>query len=406
MIDARMLRIEDKANAFLQTLAGKSAMKELLSGRGTTGARQKTSRAIPDRIKGSSPVNAVRPRAIAESEARKKVVHQFALREKAALRHDFNAKWPPPLRCPRADCRATFVDRSHCARHAVDAHPEDAPGVSELGMVFSESTGLLTFEDYLSIASSESHVRPEERQVMAGSISWAASEHELKGVRRNLELWKAISRWRTVSSASSSYQQLTAAAYKLITPVDLEEAVESVNKGHQREGGGGLSTVLSSGRREGITRSTEAGNNESSDDNETKAYDCAIATVVLEKAGWRALVDIHRTAIGRGFLTSTPYFQSLESVGKPVREAVMAIAADIISQKRAERLEEARTLRAAAILCNTEAAIDALAEETLAAVLEEEKGDKGEEGILGSALDNLVSEWLTPSLHVLTIPYL
>lgn len=404
-MDAQALRFEDRANAFLQTPAGKSAVKEILSGRKATGVRQKTSSALPERILGSSPIAAVRPKAIAESEVRKRIVHQFTVREKAALRHDFNAEWPPPFRCPRADCQATFVDPSHCARHAADAHPEDAPGVAELGVVFSESAGLSTFEDYLSMVSSGRDVHPGEKQETAESMSCAAFKHEWEDVRRNLELLKAISRWRTVSSASSSYKQLTAAAYTLTIPVDLDEATENLNRGQERDGGGGRSTVLSSCRWGEANRCERASDNEASDDNETEGCDCAIAAVVLEKAGWRALVDVHGTAIGRGFLASAPYLQYLESVEKPVREAVMATVTDIISRKHAERLEEARALRAAAICCNNEAAIDALAEETLAAVLEEGKGSKGGEGVLGSTLDDLVSEWLRTSPHMPTMPY-
>lgn len=195
--------------------------------------------------------------AESEVEAKREVARRFVRREQASIRHNFNAvSPPPPLRCPRSDCDATFVDRGHCLRHAADVHPTDEPEVAELSSAMRDPASLAVFEKFIEDAAAAADfnendillqvmVRPDrhEEEEEAGGGQEAKENDQgtattttaagdgrdgVAAARDTLDLWKAIEEWRAVptsSSSSSSSQQDD--LYRRLSTSILERFVSS-----------------------------------------------------------------------------------------------------------------------------------------------------------------------------------
>lgn len=386
--------MQDKATAFLRTPAGEAAVSDLVRVMELRKETQKAHDGSKINFKIFGPQNTTK------TEARQEVIRRFISHEKASLRHDFNAEWPPAFRCPHAACNATFVDPGHCARHAADAHAKDTPGIWELGLCLSESASLAIFESYLSKLG-ETIIHSEGQRIGASSLR----NKDPSSVHRRLDLWKATVRWRAVPSCSPHYSGLTAAVCELLPVTSNKTTKEStIDEGGQSHHPRELSNTMHKGRAEvdsgrwGMGMSMAEVGKTNSDRNNMFEY--AVDPLILEQASWQALVDLHEV-VGKGFLRSTPYLQYLDSSGKPVREAIAMTAADIASRKRAEWLKEARTLQAAAFHRNKEMDIDRMAEEALALALE----GQGDTGIFESLVDDqvMISPILLGSLRNLRV---
>lgn len=315
-----------------------------------------------------------------ETEARQDVTRRFVWREQAAIRHDFNAEWPPPLRCPRGDCGATFVDPTHAARHAVDVHSNDDPEISQLGLILSDRAGLAIFEEYLSAhVIGDGVVRADRQEKVHGCIPHDGNSVDNTTICDSLELWKAVAHWRIVSSSSELYQKLAGVAYdklatsrcaKSPTPPDQKERSGISMGALERTLWGTASNTGSGGGRSAIHRQTVHG---------------GVDQHELHEASWQALVTLHET-VGKEFLASSAYIRHLAIASRTARDAVAVVVAEMAYTERAEWLAEARTLRAVEFRHKREEAIDIMADNALALVM------KGAEGVTESLVDDQVSE--------------
>lgn len=289
------------------------------------------------------------------------VIRRFILREEASLRHDFNAQWPPPLRCHRVECHATFIDPAHYARHATDAHRKDDPGIAELGLVLSDFATLRIFENFLETSGTEDR----DGGHVVGANSCIAQ------VRLTLSLWKAIERWRAISSASDHYQQLAADVYdilELLPPAWGEETPGSstgspIGCEENRSIFTGGTRSATHPRGEATDRGGHwARANNNNPNGHRLLY--AVDPLALEAESWRALTALYE-AVGSAFLESAPYLQHLENADRTLKDAIAVAVGNITEREREEWLAEARTLRAAALRHKEEVAIDGMVEEVL-----------------------------------------
>lgn len=358
---------QKKAFAFLQTAAGKASVAKTLAnikqdeGGDPLAASPRHDASLY--IGGGKTVAATDP-AVFEAEATEDVIRRFVWWGQASLRHDFNADMPPPLRCPRPDCDATFVDRIHCVRHAVDLHPTESPGIWKLACTLRDPVGLDVFEGYAG----------------GGTVSPSLGQT----VRETLSRYKEIQEWRTVPSSSDRFQQLTAAILAKcqtstadgdtsqhtcqVTPGEtLGRGLGNLGATHQRSAKSWMGSFRGVERQ----RNSELGGN----------------VQAIEDASWRALARLHEEG-GAKFFGSLPYASYIHEVDKPRMEAVAAAAADIAGRERAEWVAEARALRLEVFRRQQDGLVDALAEEVLERIL---AGDVSTTpGLLGALVDDQV----------------
>lgn len=346
-IDRDASLAQQAASAFLRTPDGKRAVTSRLR---TNKNSQEEEEETNEFAKGPGGGTSNRPakrgltaaaaRTAPDVEARKEVAQMFVRRRQALTKHDFNATSPPPLRCPRFDCDATFVNPSHYVRHAADVHPADGPGIAELAVVMHAPAGLALLESWIGTSTrpgceSDAHAdREQAEKALLTSDKCETAENAL------LMLWKAIEDWRAAPSSSDEYQRL---GRSVLNNEFSSSMISTTNKKGSDRLPGEVGDALA-------------------------ASEPAIHPLAFAEASWRALVSLNG-AVGREFMTSTPYARYLDEVGRPRREAVEAEAADIAKRKRAEWLAEAQKLREEAFLRVQEGMIDELAENALTTFL-------------------------------------
>lgn len=372
-IDRDASLAQQAASAFLRTPDGKSAVANKLRARKKTEEEEETKNFANGPGEGTSNKPAKRGRTAAahtapDVEARKEVARMFVRRRQALTKHDFNVTSPPPLRCPRFDCDATFVNPAHYVRHAADVHPKDGPEIAELALLMHIPVGLALLERWIGTATaaggeSDAHAdREQTEKVLFTSEKCKTVENAF------LVLWKTIEDWRTAPSSSDDYQRLGRSVLSKISSSSSMMGTTN-SKGSDRLSGevaGSEPVVFSLGSSSlGTTKHKNAsGITHGLPMTEYTPSEDAINPLAFEEASWRALVSLNGVA-GRAFLTSTPYAKYLDEMERPRREAIEAKAADIAKRKHAESLAEARKLREEAFLRVQEGMVDELAEKAL-----------------------------------------
>lgn len=375
VIDQDAPLTQKNASAFLQTVAGKEAVANKLT------SRRKKEAKVLTRIPGKIRLRVAGGDTVSEAEAKEDITRWFVAREQSKIRHDFDATSPPPLRCPRPDCYATFVDLGHCVHHAADVHTTDEAGVAELAQAFCHAESLATFEEYVE-------------KLLCGAVAEEADSSSLKDkyqtVRNTLGLWKAIQKWRAIVSTSDLYNQLgmsilnqlgsIGGSYNKNDPEIFSNIQKALNGEILRfKGETGIARHECGhtlrGRGGGVDHDTIGNTNQH-----------AVDPLVLEGASWQAVVSLHH-AVGRAFLESSPYAKYLDGVNRPIRDAVAAMVAGITARERAKWSAEVQMLKTAATHRAQETSIDAMSEEALTLVLE----GASSEGVLWGIVDDQVS---------------
>ncbi|CAM9595962.1 unnamed protein product [Ectocarpus fasciculatus] len=346
------------------------------------------------------------PASESEAEARQEMVRRFVRREQALIRHDFNTTSPPPpLCCPRSDsCDATFVDRGHALRHAVDVHPTDSPGVAELSATMRDPVGLAVFEEFVEAAAvaaepgGKSSVAlqassDEQPPVKQSDQSSTPASSVGAAARDTLDLWKAIKAWRLISSDQERFQQLGEAIIASHSkyphlPDDVRDALGGEQLRHLfgelgATHGGKPNKKLLLGR--GNHSSTLARPLPPRNDDDARVT--TVDPSSLEEASFRAVAFLSECQVGLAFLRSAPYRRYLEGVHKPMRDAVQAAAAQIAAAEEAEWAAEARSLRKAALDREQEAQVESLANQATRLVLQGSSGAS----LLGGLIDDQAS---------------
>ena len=377
-IDRDASLAQQAASAFLRTPDGKSAVASRLRARKKKEEEEETKNFAEGPGEDTLTKSAKRGHtAVAHTapdvEARKEVARMFVRRRQALTKHDFNATSPPPLRCPRFGCDATFVNPAHYVRHAADVHPKDGPEIAELALLMQIPVGLALLESWIGTATatggeSDAHAdREGAEKVLLTSEKCETAENAL------LVLWKAIEDWRTATSSSDDYQRL--GRYVLNNTFALSSMMSTTNtkgSGHLSGEVAGSEPVVfyvGSSSLGTTTHKNASGITHGHPTTEYSPSEDAINPLAFEEISWRALVSLNAVA-GRAFLTSTPYARYLDEVERPRREAIEAKAADIAKRKRSESLAEAQKLREEAFLRVQEEMIDELAEKALTIVLQ------------------------------------
>lgn len=393
----------EEASTFLRTAMGRSAIVLRVANMG----EQSTGANVDPQCAGNC--------TGIEEEAKGDVVRSFLRWVQAPTRHDFDATSPPPLRCPRSCCDATFVDPGHYVRHAADLHPADPLDIAKLVVVLHDPVGLAAFESYTRTSddpwrSRGSSVSDERARTNPGVDHWQRAkpfpcvEEAERIVSSTLGLWKMIEEWRTVPRISSDrYERLTAsivddfavapAGSQTETGIDTISSTSSYLPSNVRIALGDdedirrfaqfvssaldekSSTLKHFGRRGHKRLGKVVGNSESNRSADgvkglSERADHDPSPLTLEEASWQALVGLHELGAGPAFLRSSAYGTYTERVNRPTRDAVEVKAVDIARNERAEWLLEARMLRASASLRQQLASIDALAEDAMSRALE------------------------------------
>lgn len=379
---------------------------------------------------------AVKSRLATESEveAKRKITRRFVRREQALIRHDFNAvSPPPPLRCPHADCDATFVDRGHCVRHAADAHPTDAPEVAELSATMRDPVSLAVFEQFIKDAALNKddivlQLRPGQQEVAGqakdnkqGTTADNVYFDGIAAARDTLDMWKAIEEWRAVPTSSSSgdlYRKLgasilvrfasgtTAETGQTRTPNDkrlhLPDDIRVALGGEQllrlfgklgttyhKKNSDRISIKSLLGGNHHHSGASERPSSSPSDggDDQVHLGNVEVEPFALEEASFRAVVFLSESAIGQAFLRSAPYERYLHRARQPREEAVCKAAADIAAAEIEAWAAEGRRLRKAALDNQQELLMDSLADKASNVVL---RGAAGA-GLLGELVDHQVT---------------
>lgn len=335
---------------------------------------------------------------VTEAEARREVVRRLVRQEQWSIGHDFDAESPPPLRCPRADCDATFVDPYHCVRHHADVHSavvvEGSTGIVELAVALGDPVGLAVFEQYVGV-SSNGGMGGEGGAGGGGAGSpsvlgqggveppRATEVEDGTTVRDVLDLWKAIEEWRGAQTSSERYRQLVLSIYDQFTPSSSSTrgGSRSSKRSHvpdtvvqaltgERDTGAHTSSATKKykfGSHRRLLRN--AHNDGGTVDQQPNEDTFAANPRALEEASWQALVCLFET-IGKAFLESTPYAKYLDEVDRPTRDAVAAAAKEISDRECVEWSAEARALRQEVLRRGREADANTMAEAALARVLE------------------------------------
>lgn len=370
---------QKNALAFLRTAAGKTAVARVLATTRDKQARQVTE--SPGKPNVGVSMRTTAYLAVTEADAKEEVRQVFMRQEQASIRHDFNAISPPPLSCPRSDCYATFVDPGHCVRHTADVHPMDDPGITELALVLSNSAGLATFEHHFGVSRTSGGVAASPNRQSTG-LSVPKEHNENENVRDILDLWQAMQEWRTVLSSSDCYRSLSESILTEFTKRKHhlpDDVMVALGGEHLRSLGklGATRRKLTTNLRGHWIRSTSGAVEPS--------RELPVDPLAMEEASWQLLVALHQ-AIGQPFLGSVVYRSYIDGLSKPVRDAVAAAAADIADRERAKWMEEARTLRAAALRRKQETDADSLAEDVLTVVF----GGAASGGLLEGLVDDQV----------------
>lgn len=334
---------------------------------------------------------------ITEAEARQEVVRRLVRQEHFSVRHDFNAESPPPFRCPRADCDATFVDPYHCVRHEDEVHSasEGSTKTAELAVALGDPVGLAAFHKYIGGSRSggvtEAVAAPRSgRQGMEPSTPTGSAD--VTTGRCALDLWKTFEEWRKAQTSSERYRELALSIYDQIM-LSSSTGGSSINRSHLSDAiARALVGELDTGERTTVTKqntfeiSRWVGRAHGSVMDRQPSEDTPITnTQALEEASWQALVSLFETN-GETFLESTPYASYLDEVDRPTRDAVAAAVKDIADRERAEWSAEARALKQEALRRGREAAANAIAEDALERFLD----GTATGGIVGQLVDDQV----------------
>lgn len=312
---------------------------------------------------------------MAETEAEDKVIRMFILREQAAARHDFDTAFPPPpLRCPRPDCDATFVERAHCVRHGADVHPQDSPEIWTLTSLLSDSLGMVVFEEYLH----DSAVYDDNVDEQNAAIGL-------------LERLKIFQEWRTVPSSSDRFEELTQSTWVrceawvsnihiVDQPYAVSENAEEWTIGKRRKPFGlRYNPRLKKKGESAVVLARE----------HTRKR--AFQVQAIEDASWQILAALHKSIGGR-FLRSKQYESYIEGVARVRNRDIAVVAAEIAEQERAKWSAEARSLRQAAVRLKQDASTEALAMEATERILGETTAASAaaENGFLEGLVDDQV----------------
>lgn len=394
-----------------------------------------------------------------EEEAKREIARQFVRREQASIRHDFNAvSPPPPLRCPRSDCDATFVDRGHCVRHAADVHPTDVPEVAELSWAMRDPVSLAVFEKFIEDAAglNEDGIllegeRPDRQEVAGGQ----AKENDrgtatstpgdardgVAAARDTLDLWKAIEEWRAVPTSSSSpssssqrdlYRRLSTSILERFAsegaptaktrkskntnskhphlPDDVRIAVGGEQQlgvfgklGTTYHSNGSSKTFSMKNLLDGVRHHSEESQRPSSSPSKGCDDQMHIGNIdfvdpsALEEASFRAVVFLSESAIGQAFLRSAPYERYLHGLRKPMKDAVRAQAADFAAAEIEAWVAEGHRLRKAALDRRQEFMIESLADQASNVVLQGASGA----GLVGGLVDDQVTtSYIAGPVHI------
>lgn len=335
---------------------------------------------------------------ITEAETRREIVRRLVRQEQFSVRHDFNAESPPPLRCPRADCDATFVDPYHCVRHEADIHSasEGSTRTAELAVALGDPVGLAAFDRYIGGSRSggvtEVVAAPRYglRQGMEPSMPTGSAD--VTTGRCALDLWKTVEEWRKAQTSSERYRELALSIYDQITP-SSSTGGSSINRSHLPDAvARALVGELDTGERTTVTKqntfgiSRWVGRAHGSVVDRQPSEDTPITNPqALEEASWQALVSLFETN-GETFLESAPYASYLDEVDRPTRDAVAVAAKDIADRERAEWSAEARALKQEALRQGRETAANAMAETALERFLD----GTATGGIVGKLVDDQV----------------
>lgn len=384
-IDRDASLTQQAASAFLRTTDGKGAVANSLSRM----KKEEESKALVAKGPGGSNQTA-KKRAVGASaatnvEARKEVAGMFVRRRQALIKHDFNAASPPPLRCPRPDCDATFVRPDHYVRHAAEDHPSDDPGIAELALVINNPVGLALVERWVGMPTTlgESGGISDRERVEALHTSKAG-----EAANASLCLWKAIEDWRTVTTSSTDYQQLGRSIFEIIASMD-----PTTNKKGSDHFPGEFGDAFTGSEPNAFGSLGTTGQKHATvlhDHPMEYPSDNTVDPSAFAEASWQALVSLN-SAVGRAFFSSAPYARYLDEEKKPLREAVEAAAADIAKRKRVESLAEARNLRAAACLRVQERMVNDFAETAVSLFLQ------------GSAATSFLGDLVDEQVHAILI---
>lgn len=387
-IDRDASLAQQAASAFLRTADGKGAVAGILSRMKKEEEAKALSKA-PGGPNQTAKKRAAGASTAANVEARKEAARMFARRRQALIRHDFNAASPPPLRCPRPDCGATFVKSDHYVRHAADDHPVDDPGIAELALVMHSPVGLALLESWvvgMTTAPGESVAHADRERV---------EELRTRGIGEAADdalcLWKAIEDWRAVTSSSGDYQQLCGS----ILERNASMGPTTNKKGSDHFPGEVGDALTGSEPSPSGSLETTGRNHATALRDRPMEYpsDNTSNPLAFAEASWQALVSLN-SVVGRAFFMSAPYARYLDELKTPLREAVEAAAADITKRKRAESLAEARELRAVACLRVQERMVDDFAETTVSLFLQ------------GTTATSFLGDLVDAQVHAILIDFL
>lgn len=350
-------RHQRDASIFLRTAGGRQAVKNVFAGE-ISEIKQKTSLENSPRSSFIYKLNGSRDEAgpaatkVAETEAGDKVIRMFILREQAVARHNFDAAFPPPpLRCPRPDCNATFVDQAHCVRHGADVHSQDNPEVWTLTTVLSGSPGMLMFEEYL-----------HDSAVYNGDVDKQNAAIGLLG------LLKSFQEWRTVPSSSDRFEELTQSMLVKCEPwVSNVQGVDQpyvISEGRSEWKNGKRRKPFGLRYNPSLKKKRESTAVLAQEHDHKRAFQVQ----AIEDASWQVLAALHKSIGGR-FLRSKQYESYLDGVVRTRNRNIAAVAAEIAEQERAKWSTEARSLRQTALRLKQDASIEALAMEATKCIL-------------------------------------